>query len=122
VSVGNRGILRGLFVDTNNEEMQILVESIVHADTIPELNTNKQEISSESATLVHWLTINPTQGNFFSVFLLVFYLFQKKCMIRKRLRRVTKKILYTWSSGVSSLRRGWPGSLHCQPEGVPVHI
>jgi hypothetical protein len=47
--------------------MQILVESIVHADTIPELKTDEQEIKSESATLIHWLTINPSQGHYLAV-------------------------------------------------------
>lgn len=63
MNVGNRGILRGLFADANKEDMQILVESVVHTDTIPEIKTDKEKISSESATLVNWLTINPTLGN-----------------------------------------------------------
>jgi hypothetical protein len=109
VSVGNRGILRGLFVDTNKEEMQILVESIVHADTIPELKTDEQEIKSESATLIHWLTINPTRGN-----LAVLQNFTKITamqIIRQGLYRITKEILYTWSSRISSIGGGWTGCL-----------
>jgi len=65
VKIDMAGVIRGLVIDQEKNEIQILIESVVHADTIPELKFQEEEgQKSESATLINWLTINPTLGIF----------------------------------------------------------
>ncbi|XP_059488690.1 nudC domain-containing protein 1 [Neocloeon triangulifer] len=56
------GVLKGLVSNQESNEIHVLIESVVHSESIPELKYQDEDQPSESATLIHWLTVNPTLG------------------------------------------------------------